>query len=616
MKFIQERLSSVILAVVAIALIVGVILCFATPIGNAISGILRKESQVEIGDNIWEQGNYEISYTVTLKTNLSDAGNVSFTGEHDGETSVSLCGDQTLTFTATANDGFIFLGWYAGDILISEDAEFLAGYAVNKDSTITAVFEAFVLPGLYQTGSALYNNSTMLKSWNELISDGILDSDGKIVPGQEANLAGDLVLPDTLSSIANYAFKNCTNLTSITIPDSVQSIGSYAFQGCTNLKTAYYECTLEEYCKIDFSPTTTSNPCHNGAALYIGGDLVESIVIPSSITSINQYAFYNCTSLTAVTLPDEVTSIGDYAFANCANLSTVNLSNNSQLESIGASAFAGCASLTSIAVPAGVASGGNSPYAFRSSTMGVIIPDGVTAIGSRAFENCTSLEVVIFGDNSELKSIQSYTFSGCSSLENIEIPASVTVINKGAFKDCKGLETVTFGDNSQLTTIGNEAFSECISLESIEIPDSVTSVGSLAFDGCPNVTDYVGNVQYVDTWVIDCDTSGTDVILRDGTRGIAGTAFSGCANLTDVTIPDGVTTIGASAFFMCKNLNSIVIPNTVSSIGGSAFNNCKGLTTITFEGTVAQWNAISKGANWNLYVPAAFITCSDGTIML
>ncbi|MBE6601550.1 MAG: leucine-rich repeat domain-containing protein [Ruminococcaceae bacterium] len=102
-----------------------------------------------------------------------------------------------------------------------------------------------------------------------------------------------------------------------------------------------------------------------------------------------------------------------------------------------------------------------------------------------------------------------------------------------------------------------------------------------------------GGIFYVDKWAIDCDTAVTSVTLRDNTVGIGDFAFSSCSHL-----------------------ESITLPNSVTSIGKYAFYNCSSLTSITFQGTVVEWNAISKGPDWNYNVPATEVVCSDGTVKL
>ena len=148
-----------------------------------------------------------------------------------------------------------------------------------------------------------------------LIVDGVLNS---FAIGCGAT---EYTIPNSVTSIGKFAFYDCTSLTSVTIPDSVTSIGDDAFRICTSLKRVDIT-DLSAWCKINFS-SSSANPLCNGAKLYLNGSELTDITIPSDITEIKAYAFYNFTSLTSVTIPDSVTSIGDYAFSDCTSLKTV-----------------------------------------------------------------------------------------------------------------------------------------------------------------------------------------------------------------------------------------------------------------------------------------------------
>ncbi len=176
-----------------------------------------------------------------------------------------------------------------------------------------------------------------------------------------------------------------------------------------------------------------------------------------------------------------------------------------------------------------------------------------------------------------------------------------------------------------MTSIGDYAFYDCTGLTSITIPNSVTSIGYAVFSGCTDLTITVadGNTGYrsegnclietaSQTLIAGCKNS---VIPTDGSvTNIGEYAFYWCTGLTSITIPDSVTSIGDGAFSYCTGLTSITIPNSVTSIGDGAFSECTGLTSITFEGTMAQWNAISKGSNWNFNTGAYTVHCTDGDL--
>ena len=291
---------------------------------------------------------------------------------------------------------------------------------------------------------------------------------------------------------------------------------------------------------------------------------ITAVSLQDEVTTIGNYAFCGCDSLTSVTIPDSVTSIGDSAFFDCA-LTSVTI--GSGVTYIGKGAFV-CNLLIALSVASD-----NPNYSsvdgvlFNKSKTELIqypagkpesayeIPDSVTSIGNYAFYYSDSLTSVTIPDS--VTSIGNYAFCECYSLTSVTIPDSVTTIGNSAFSFCFALTSVTIPDG--VTTIGDEAFCECESLTSVTIPDSVTSIGDEAFCRC---------------W-----------------------------SLTSVTIPDGVTTIGNYAFLDCKALTSVTIPRSVTSIGEYAFGWCRqseavrfvfdldpidGFTIYGYTGTAAQ----------------------------
>ena len=237
-----------------------------------------------------------------------------------------------------------------------------------------------------------------------------------------------------------------------------------------------------------------------------------------SVTSIGDYTFDNCFSLTSVTIPNSVTNIGMSAFYGCSALTSITIPNF--VTSIGNNAFSGCSSFTSITIPNSVTSIGNYAFISCESLTSMMVESGNTVYDTR--ENCNAI----------IETASKTLIAGCQSTT---IPNSVTSIGGSAFYGCSSLTSLTIPNS--VTSIGSSAFSDCSSLTSITIPNSVTSIGS--------------------------------------------SAFSDCSSLTSITIPNSVTTVGDYAFYKCSSLTSITIPNSITSIGWRAFLACSSLTQIT-----------------------------------
>ena len=266
--------------------------------------------------------------------------------------------------------------------------------------------------------------------------------------------------------------------------------------------------------------------------------------------------------------------------------------------SIGSSAFDDCTSLTSVTIPDSVTSIGHDAFYNCTSLTSVTIPNSVTSIGEDAFYRCDSLTGIWVneGNNNYSSDASGVLFNKdkttlvqCpGAFAAYTIPNSVTSIDSGAFYHCKSLTSVAIPDS--VTSIGDSAFSYCRSLTSVTIPDSVTSIGEYAFYDCTSLTSVAipDSVTSIGEHAFDGCTSLTSVTIPDSVTSIGGSAFRGCSSLTSVTIPDSVTSIGGSAFSWCKSLTSVTIPDSVTSIGGSAFEKCKSLTSVTIPDSVTS----------------------------
>ena len=272
----------------------------------------------------------------------------------------------------------------------------------------------------------------------------------------------------------------------MTIGNSVTSIGNWSFDGCNSLTNV----TLLSNAIVGKSYKTDSNISH------IFGSQVTNYIIGDNVVSIGEYAFYDCEGLANVTISNSVTSIGNFAFYGCSSLTSVTIPNS--VTSIENHAFYGCSSLTSVTIGNSVTSIEHFAFAGCSSLTSVTIPNSVTSIENHAFYGCSSLTSVTIGNS--VTSIGDCAFHSCGSLTNVTIPDSVTSIGDNAFRSCGSLVNLTIGKN--VTSIGNYAFSYCRSLTSVVCKATdVPNAAPYAFDYSNIVTDIPSPTSYATLYV-------------------------------------------------------------------------------------------------------------------
>ena len=211
--------------------------------------------------------------------------------------------------------------------------------------------------------------------------------------------------------------------------------------------------------------TKTAAVTSNYSPKYSGDIVIPSTIeiegITYSVTSIENYAFSGCSSLTSITLPESITSIGDYVFSSCSSLISITIPES--VTSIGNGIFQNCSGLASITLPESITSIGNYVFSGCSSLTSIDLPKTVTSIGYCAFQYCSNLTSITIPES--ITSIENSVFSGCSSLISITIPEGVTSVGNSAFYNCSILSSVTIPEG--VTSIGNSAFTNCTSLASI-----------------------------------------------------------------------------------------------------------------------------------------------------
>ena len=485
----------------------------------------------------------------------------------------------------------------------------------------------------------------------------------------------NVIVTNGVTSIGNYAFYYCSGLTSVTIPNSVESIGEWAFRGCSGLT----------------SVTIPNSVTSIGWGAFMDCSGLTSVTIPNSVTSIAGSAFMDCSGLTSLTIGNSVTSIGNQAFEGCSGLTSISVESGNtvydsrkncnaiiekttntlvvgckntvipnSVTSIAGSAFRGCSGLTSVTIPNSVTSIAGNAFSGCSGLTSITVESGNTVYDSR--ENCNAIiktstnELVVGCKNTIIPngvtSIGSYAFEACSGLTSVTIPNSVTSIGSSAFYGCSGLTSVTCLAENVPNTSSNAFSSYNIQNATLLVPagsieayqaaapwsgfgnimrcddsgscgDNVTytfdaTTGTLTISGTGAMTNYTNTSSR--PWFSYIDAIKT-VVVTNGVTSIGDYAFYGCSGLTSVNIPNSVTAIGYDAFFGCSGLTSItvesgntvydsrencnaiiktstnklvvgckntVIPNSVTSIGNYAFEGCSGLTSITIPNSVTS----------------------------
>ncbi len=497
--------------------------------------------------------------------------------------------------------------------------------AFNGCDNLTSV----TIPNSVTTiGANAFNNCTALTSF-EVATDnssyssvnGVLFNKDKSTLIQcPARKTGDYTIPNSVTTIGEAAFENCTALTSVTIGDKVTTIEKWAFSFCESLTSviipnsvtkirgyAFNDCHALTSLTIPKSVTTIEedafDDCNALTAIEVDIDNTvyssvngvlfnkdkktlikcpggkEEYTIPNSVTTIGEAAFENCEKLKSVTIGEKVTTIEDYAFQYCEKLTSItSLLQNVNNVTMGSYVFNyfptnNC----TLYVPTGkVAEYQNADH---WKEFGLITDDNTLGV---KFKQGQLYYLTIASDKVKLVSQNPYHPYWDNSEKptgEITIPSTVTYngksyqvteINNNVFENCSNLTSVTIGEN--VTTIGEEAFSYCNALTSLTIGENVRTIGKLAFYQCYGLT---------------------SLTIGEKVTTIGDMAFYQCKGLTSVTIPNSVATIKYGAFADCPNLSSVSIPNSVTSIGGAVFWNCTSLTSINVNDDNTAYSSVN-----------------------
>ncbi|MCH5220145.1 MAG: leucine-rich repeat protein [Muribaculaceae bacterium] len=375
-----------------------------------------------------------------------------------------------------------------------------------------------------------------------------------------------VVIPESVTLIDNMAFFYCKNLKFVSIPSKIRIMGSEAFEDCTSLASISVS-SLEDWCRIYFRDYL-GNPLYNGGKLMVNGMELTDLVVPESVTTIQNNSFAGYESLRTVYLHDDVQSIGDNAFYNCANLEQVRIGTG--LLSSSPYAFYGCNALEAVHI------------SDLSAWCDILF--------SSASSNPLGFARHLFLDGEEISDIvlpeglghvADYAFYKCLSLTNVEFPESMTWMGEMAFYGCENLQKVNLPSN--LSTVGTWTFALCSSLAEVTIPSVITKIPAYAFYSCESLH---------------------SVNLPSTLYSIDNAAFAFCSSLSDIALPASLNNMGSNAFYN-TGITNVVVPS--GSIGTSAFADSP-VETVTLGWSV---NQVGNYAFDNGFAPAEIFVAAE-----
>ena len=416
-----------------------------------------------------------------------------------------------------------------------------------------------------------------------------------------------VIVRSGVTTISDFAFDGCSNLTQISLPDGLTAMGVASLRN-TGLTQIDIPSTVTVISGCTFTGCTGITQITLPSGLtsintnLLKGTGVTDVVVPNKVTTILGNAFNNCTALKTVTLPATLKTVRADAFSGCTGLQTVYYagtqdqwnaltieSGNEALTNANViCAFVAEAPATAVSnITWRVAnntltiSGSgempgyyrNAPWAAYADSITAVSISGFTTVGAWAFGGLYKLAAV---DLTGMTRIGNNAFRGCTSLTSVTVPNTVTVIENNAFFGCTSLEAVSLGTG--VAEIGAYAFYDCAGLTQVEIPANTTDIDELAFASCDQLTAITvksGNTAYKAVDGALLNKAGDTLIQVPG-------------GITAYTVPASVTTIAANAFADCDQLTAVVIPNTVVTVGGAAFYDCDKLETVSIGSGVTS----------------------------
>lgn len=358
------------------------------------------------------------------------------------------------------------------------------------------------------------------------------------------NLNGDLTLPDSVQIVGDRAFAGCTGLTgTLTLGSSLQTIGAGAF----------YDCSFSGNLVIPDSVTSIGRYAFYSRP-YLRPETQGTLTLGRNLRTIGESAFCESRYTGSLTIPDSVVEIGERAFCDCGNLNgTLTLGKN--LRTIGKEAFSGCAFTGSLTIPEGIteiADGtfsssrsngmftgtltlpstlktiGAEAFAYTDFSGELLIPDGVTSIGTHAFKECDGFGGILSLPDS-IKTVGERAFYLCKGFTGLKLSASLTKIEERSFAHMYGLKTEVVIPEG-VTEIGEGAFS-CSHMPSVRFPSTLKKIGKQAFCLTFGLTNY------------------STITFPNGLEVIEDEAFDSCYFKNAVVLPASIKSIGKKAFY-------------------------------------------------------------------
>ncbi len=411
---------------------------------------------------------------------------------------------------------------------------------------------------------------------------------------QDMNITA-ITIPDMVESIGSNAFLNCSNLTGVKMSQNIKSIGERAFFNCSSLEKITLPDSLESIEYYAFAGTKLYNDNFTQSEpLYIGKYLIRVSEEASGVLEIKDgtvliadYALCDCIHISSVVIPTSVKYVGNYAFANMYSLETAVYSGTED-EMNRVSFGEGFSENAGSGTPDGSTSiiylnGAYDPSKKEDYSIGLeFAPNsdmtGCIVSGYNGNDSVVIIPSIYLGY--PVTEIADDAFSG-KGLVEVKIPATVTKIGNNAFRDCYALNSVSFADGATVSVIGSYAFSSCQQLKSIALPASVTSIGECVFQYCDNLESVSFAKDGAKLEIIPSNAFGgcmlNQIDIPDSVTTISEGAFSYNEELTLISFGENssLKTIGDSAFGACGALKQLTLPKTVTSVDSTAFSGCQ-----------------------------------------